>query len=203
MWDLPRPGLEPVSPALAGRLSTTAPPGKPPPIVLRQNEQHTEENQPIVGTSRVEPIPVFRQPQIKGISHFANTENKLKLCNFHKWLILITYRMRSWPDFPSALIQMHRIYSQSICSYIFSYGLFFIAVSGFPLFPSSRVSVPPNFLFMDYDLPSYPKSKVYQNSQSNTVKKKIACPQVCSQTILEELQQNKDYRLVFTTSLAW
>ena len=29
MWDLPRPGLEPVSPALAGRISTTAPPGKP------------------------------------------------------------------------------------------------------------------------------------------------------------------------------
>ena len=30
MWDPPRPGLEPVSPASAGRLSTTAPPGKPP-----------------------------------------------------------------------------------------------------------------------------------------------------------------------------
>ena len=30
MWDLPRPGLKPVSPASAGRLSTTAPPGKPP-----------------------------------------------------------------------------------------------------------------------------------------------------------------------------
>ena len=30
MRDPPRPGLEPVSPALAGRLSTTAPPGKPP-----------------------------------------------------------------------------------------------------------------------------------------------------------------------------
>ena len=29
MWDLPRPGLEPGSPALAGRFSTTAPPGKP------------------------------------------------------------------------------------------------------------------------------------------------------------------------------
>ena len=28
-WNLPRPGLEPVSPALAGRFSTTAPPGKP------------------------------------------------------------------------------------------------------------------------------------------------------------------------------
>ena len=29
-WDLPRPGLEPVCPALAGRLSTSAPPGKHP-----------------------------------------------------------------------------------------------------------------------------------------------------------------------------
>ena len=29
MWDLPRPGHEPVSPASAGRLPTTAPPGKP------------------------------------------------------------------------------------------------------------------------------------------------------------------------------
>ena len=34
MWDLPRPGLEPVSPALAGRFSTTAPPGKPLPLFL-------------------------------------------------------------------------------------------------------------------------------------------------------------------------
>ena len=34
MWDLPRPGLEPVSPALAGRLSTTAPPGKPLGVIL-------------------------------------------------------------------------------------------------------------------------------------------------------------------------
>ena len=35
MWDLPRPGLEPVSPALAGRFSTTAPPGKPCPSLLK------------------------------------------------------------------------------------------------------------------------------------------------------------------------
>ena len=34
MWDLPRPGLEPVSPALAGRLLTTVPPGKPPGLFL-------------------------------------------------------------------------------------------------------------------------------------------------------------------------
>ena len=31
MWDLPGPGIEPVSPALAGRFLTTEPPGKPQP----------------------------------------------------------------------------------------------------------------------------------------------------------------------------
>ena len=34
MWDLPGPGLEPVCPALAGRFSTTAPPGKPLKVFL-------------------------------------------------------------------------------------------------------------------------------------------------------------------------
>ena len=29
MWDLPGPGLKPMSPALAGGFLTTAPPGKP------------------------------------------------------------------------------------------------------------------------------------------------------------------------------
>ena len=34
MWDLPRPRLKPVSPALAGRFLTMAPPGKPPGQIL-------------------------------------------------------------------------------------------------------------------------------------------------------------------------
>ena len=39
MWVPPRPGLESVSPALAGRLSTTAPPGKPPhPSSIHQHD---------------------------------------------------------------------------------------------------------------------------------------------------------------------
>ena len=29
MWDLPGPGIEPVTPALVGRFFTTEPPGKP------------------------------------------------------------------------------------------------------------------------------------------------------------------------------
>ena len=36
MWDLPRPGLKPVSPALAGRFSTTVPPGKPNCFLIYQ-----------------------------------------------------------------------------------------------------------------------------------------------------------------------
>ena len=39
MWDLPIPGLEPVSPALAGRFSTTAPPGKPKKEVFEDGER--------------------------------------------------------------------------------------------------------------------------------------------------------------------
>ena len=34
MWDRPRPGLEPVSRALADRFSTTAPPGKPQHLIF-------------------------------------------------------------------------------------------------------------------------------------------------------------------------
>ena len=44
MWDLPRPGLEPVSPALAGRFSTTAPPGKPLTCVLLRGNLDTQED---------------------------------------------------------------------------------------------------------------------------------------------------------------
>ena len=35
-WDPPGPGLEPMSPALAGRFLTTAPPGKPGSTIIIQ-----------------------------------------------------------------------------------------------------------------------------------------------------------------------
>ena len=38
MWDPPRPGPEPVYPALAGRFSTTAPQGKPLELVFIKYE---------------------------------------------------------------------------------------------------------------------------------------------------------------------
>ena len=42
MWDLPGPGLEPVSPALAGRFLTTAPPGKPPVLQLLWRQRRVD-----------------------------------------------------------------------------------------------------------------------------------------------------------------
>ena len=45
MWDPPIPGPEPVSPAPAGRLSTTAPPGKPHQDLIQSNflKRHTTQ----------------------------------------------------------------------------------------------------------------------------------------------------------------
>ena len=55
MWDLPRPGLEPVSPALAGRLSTTAPPGKPRNVLKAKTGAVSPAQDPIL-VSRAFPM---------------------------------------------------------------------------------------------------------------------------------------------------
>ena len=39
MWDLPRPGIKPVCPALAGGFLTTVPPGKPQKFLIKLNIQ--------------------------------------------------------------------------------------------------------------------------------------------------------------------
>ena len=38
-WDFPRPGIEPMSPALAGGFFTTEPPGKPLKLILRGSQK--------------------------------------------------------------------------------------------------------------------------------------------------------------------
>ena len=54
MWDLPRPGLEPVSPVLASRFSTTAPPGKPRIVFWETSILLSSETAPIyISTTRV------------------------------------------------------------------------------------------------------------------------------------------------------
>ena len=50
MWDLPRPGLEPVSPALAGRFLTTAPPRKLELVYLLDVVRRLEFKSHLCGT---------------------------------------------------------------------------------------------------------------------------------------------------------
>ena len=60
MWDIPRPGLKPMSPALAGRFLTTAPPGKPMVCIfkytscrihLQKDAGHTPSSEPSLGST--------------------------------------------------------------------------------------------------------------------------------------------------------
>ncbi|KAJ8788184.1 hypothetical protein J1605_005483 [Eschrichtius robustus] len=53
MWDLPRPGIEPVSPALAGRFLTTVPPGKPPKLCVSYHNQFKKSQPALKKNSRV------------------------------------------------------------------------------------------------------------------------------------------------------
>ena len=47
MWGLPGPGLEPVSPALAGGFLTTAPPGKPAKYILIAADSFADYGYPL------------------------------------------------------------------------------------------------------------------------------------------------------------
>ena len=67
MWDLPRPGLEPAFPALAGRFSTTAPPGKPKMNFLRTKFR-----------SSFFPIPITPQ-NVKKIHIFTSFSSSQRL----------------------------------------------------------------------------------------------------------------------------
>ena len=74
MWDLPGPGLEPASPALAGRFSTTALPGKPPKCRFKRasglvNRWRFVESDKL-GERRKAPCP-FSIPCPMHLSHLA------------------------------------------------------------------------------------------------------------------------------------
>ena len=74
-WDPPRPGPEPVSPALAGRLSTTAPPGKPYCHVFEYNSEILTKTQIIIFQQGVIwNLYMFQVVQIRflqSLSHFC------------------------------------------------------------------------------------------------------------------------------------
>ena len=74
MWDLPRPGLEPVSPALAAGFLTTVPPGKPTTSVS-QNQIHKGG----------EYLSATINGILKKMPSAMKTIPKMKLREFLKW----------------------------------------------------------------------------------------------------------------------
>ena len=57
MWDLPGPGIEPVSPALAGGFLTTVPPGKSQPLFNNGDAINIlQENYLLCGLSQTLPV---------------------------------------------------------------------------------------------------------------------------------------------------
>ena len=92
---------------------------------------------------------------------------------------------------------------QSICARTFSCGLFCTTAAGFPLFPSCRVSVPLSSFSWTMTSPPVPTAQCTSSWRSNPINRRVVCPQVCGQSILEESQHNKDYQLAFAISPAW
>ena len=91
MWDPPRPGLEPASPALAGGFSTTAPPGKTLLLLFCWEKYLFTKLQEII-------FPLFpRYHSVYSLSYKntnikINSNDKTNLCNWkHKNNIHINY----------------------------------------------------------------------------------------------------------------
>ena len=92
MWDPPRPGLEPVSPALAGRLSTAAPPGKP----QNDNNLITYVNYPIRLTADLLLCVSFYQKCFHIPSLFFKNLNLVFLCH-----VFVYFCFSPYLSFPS------------------------------------------------------------------------------------------------------
>ena len=80
MWDLPGPGVEPVSPALAGGFLTTAPPGKSHLFILflwgGGGAPHCAARRILVPRPGIEPLP----PAVEVQSLSRWTAREVPLC---------------------------------------------------------------------------------------------------------------------------
>ena len=88
MWDLPRPGLEPVSPELAGGFLTTVPPGKPENIIFNDNMILYSMN-----------VSKFNHSSfVKYFEYFHYYSNYKLVCDEHLTLKIIEdfFRIFSW-----------------------------------------------------------------------------------------------------------
>ena len=101
MWDPPRPGLEPVSPALASRFSTTAPPGKPQTLFFKVSSTRTIQLLDKVQKSIFVTLKEAKisQQDTKSTSH-KRKNWKLGLHQNYKYLLITRHH---W-DFPGGTV---------------------------------------------------------------------------------------------------
>ena len=62
MWDLPGQGLKPVTPALAGRFLTTAPPGKSQEVLTLERKETSGVHRPFAQSTAINAMWLQRQP---------------------------------------------------------------------------------------------------------------------------------------------
>ena len=130
MWDLPRPGLEPVSPALAGRFSTTAPPGKPTSSIfaIKDNFLIIVNVVPFIKIIFYCPVYAYNTVQIMYCRVIKKTGFRVKF-------------MDSTPVFTNFVTQYKLPVYPSLCSLFFFFFLsfFFLLFSFLPFFLVSFV----------------------------------------------------------------
>ena len=88
MWDLPRPGLEPVSPALAGRFLTTAPPGKPKINHFKANYSVAFSPFTVLCNHHLSCSEYFHSEYFQGVIHFPPPPSpwQTPICFLSLWI---------------------------------------------------------------------------------------------------------------------
>ena len=88
MWDLPRPGLKPVSAALAGRFSTTAPPGRPINLFLISQMIRTF----IVLAASVSSVLFYFVYLVLSKNYSYSSSYIFPFINFFPWLLKVNFK---------------------------------------------------------------------------------------------------------------
>ena len=127
MWDPPRSGLEPVSPALAGRFSTTAPPGKPPKRcflsksseVIRGFVPQLSSVSVFLGSFSLLGIPYLRLFRHYNRAHFYFLTSILNFFVFLSYLLHQSSKLDQSKHLPSLLIYLDcQVFGGNTCNFV-------------------------------------------------------------------------------------
>ena len=90
MWDLPGPGIEPMSPALEGRFFITEPPGKPSvKFFIQQIHEYVTWQGPRLLSAPATQFSPLRQPPHENFSLWKWLWLLASLCNFFVFMLAL------------------------------------------------------------------------------------------------------------------